>query len=170
MQFLREPDLNRRPLGYEPNELPTALSRYVKGQFLKGYCPKPVKGNVNNERPNGKEALGDPAGIRTRDATVKGWWLNHLPTGPLLRFLFLLLRLSEVLQPNSVQLIMFYPFGTSFSKCEEHEGVNQLTSLSISQTFRLISRWQEIKVNALSYLCGGILMVTSAGFEPTTLP
>ena len=26
---------------------------------------------------------GDPAENRTRDSTVKGWWLDRLPTGPL---------------------------------------------------------------------------------------
>ena len=31
IEWLREPDLNQRPSGYEPDELPTALSRDVGG-------------------------------------------------------------------------------------------------------------------------------------------
>ena len=41
-KWLRKPDLNRRPSGYEPDELPTALFRNNAGLSRLSRFPRPV--------------------------------------------------------------------------------------------------------------------------------
>ena len=76
-RLLREQDLNLRPLGYEPNELPTALPRPAKVQLF-FHIAKSIPLNVAMPNTYISILFREDAVIYPKPFIACNWWYNYL--------------------------------------------------------------------------------------------